>query len=161
MARIRIWIWVWWIWQILMGRVRFCWMGRCPMRRPLLEGRRIPILVLRWELEAWEVFGLWWCWLWEWFSCFEDLEAPGVSVYSAWNHVRDHHNAGDPAVSVWVSPSPGDTADIVLATQLIQLVLGQEPLLLVKRCLWRCLYLYISLLVLSPWRTDMDRLLFV
>jgi hypothetical protein len=29
----------------------------------------------------------------------------------------------------------GDTADTVLATQLIQLVLGQEPLLLVRRCL--------------------------
>jgi predicted KAP-like P-loop ATPase len=23
-----------------------------------------------------------------------------VGLYSAWNHVRDHHNAGDPAVSV-------------------------------------------------------------
>jgi hypothetical protein len=43
------------------------------------------------------------------------------------------------------------------ATLLIQLVLGQEPLLLVRRCLWCCLYLYISLTVLSPWRTDTDR----
>jgi hypothetical protein len=45
--------------------------------------------------------------------------------------------------------------------QLIQLVFGQEPLLLVRRCLWRCLYLYISLSVLSPWRTDTDRLSFI